>query len=142
MSRELPFKCMVLDEPEEVSNIFTGEAVMLPADAVAVYDVLMGTQMLAEKSGLEEHWQIVRDGLDWFRKHEPRACGTARLIRWAEQSAHFFFDWSFVQIVFLLYRKHGLPTMSPVPTPTRTIPTRTRIILFVFVCFYARVNYC
>ena len=73
MSRELPFKCMVLDEPEEVSNIFTGEAVMLPADAVAVYDVLMGYQMLAEKSGLEEHWQIVRDGLDWFRKHEPRA---------------------------------------------------------------------
>ena len=45
---------------------------MLP-DAVAVYDVIMGTQMLAEKSGLEEHWQIVRDGLDWFRKHEPRA---------------------------------------------------------------------
>ena len=50
MNRELPFKCMVLDEPEEVSNIFTGEAVMLPADAVAVYDVIMGTQMLAEKS--------------------------------------------------------------------------------------------
>lgn len=73
MKRELPFKCMVLDEPEEVSNIFTGEAVMLPADAVAVYDVIMGTQMLAEKSGLEEHWQIVRDGLDWFRQHEPKA---------------------------------------------------------------------
>ena len=42
-------------------------------DAVAVYDVIMGTQLMAEKSGREEHWQIVRDGLDWFRKHEPRA---------------------------------------------------------------------
>ncbi len=73
MKRELPFKCMVLDEPEEVSNIFTGEAVMLPADAVAVYDVIMGMQLMAEKSGREDHWQIVRDGLDWFRKHEPRA---------------------------------------------------------------------
>jgi len=73
MSRELPFKCMVLDEPEEVSNIFTGESIMLSPDAVAVYDVIMGTQMLAEKSGREEHWQIVRDGLNWFRQHEPKA---------------------------------------------------------------------
>ncbi len=73
MTRELPFKCVVLDEPEEVSNIFTGESVTLSPDAVAVYDVLMGYQMLAEKSGREEHWQIVRDGLDWFRKHEPKA---------------------------------------------------------------------
>jgi len=73
MKRELPFKCMVLDEPEEVSNIFTGESIMLSPDAVAVYDVIMGTQLMAEKSGREEHWQIVRDGLDWFRQHEPRA---------------------------------------------------------------------
>ena len=73
MKRELPFKCFVADEPEEVSNIFTGESVTLSPDAVAVYDVIMGYQMLAEKSGREEHWQIVREGLDWFRKHEPRA---------------------------------------------------------------------
>jgi hypothetical protein len=46
---------------------------MLPADAVAVYDVIMGMQLMAEKTGREDHWQIVRDGLDWFRKHEPRA---------------------------------------------------------------------
>ena len=73
MNRELPFKCIVLDEPEEVSNMFTGEAVMLPPDAVAVYDMIIGFQMVAEKSNKDEHWDIVRAGLDWFRKHEPRA---------------------------------------------------------------------
>lgn len=73
MTRELPFKCHVGTQPETVKNIFGGESITIPADAVAVYDVLMGYQMLAEKSGLEEHWQIVRDGLDWFRQHEPKA---------------------------------------------------------------------
>jgi len=73
MNRELPFKCFVADEPEEVPNMFTGEAVMLPPDAVAVYDMIIGFQMVAEKSNKDEHWDIVRAGLDWFRKHEPRA---------------------------------------------------------------------
>lgn len=73
MARELPFKCVVMDEPEEVANIFTGETILIPADAVAVYDTLMGYQMLAEKSRKEEHWNIVRAGLDWFREHEPKA---------------------------------------------------------------------
>ena len=76
MKRELPFKCMVLDEPEEVSNMFTGEAVMLPADAVAVYDMIIGMQLFAESADddkAEKAWDIVRAGLDWFRQHEPRA---------------------------------------------------------------------
>ena len=73
MARELPFKCIVMDEAEEVANIFTGETIEIPADAVAVYDMIMGFQMVAEQSGKEEHWDIVRAGLDWFRKHEPRA---------------------------------------------------------------------
>jgi len=76
MNRELPFKCIVADEPEEVPNMFTGEAVMLPPDAVAVYDVIIGMQLFAEGADddkAEKAWDIVRAGLDWFRKHEPRA---------------------------------------------------------------------
>jgi len=76
MKRELPFKCIVADEPEEVPNMFTGETIMLPADAVAVYDVIIGMQLFAESAEgekAEKAWQIVRDGLEWFRQHEPRA---------------------------------------------------------------------
>ena len=42
LGRELPFECIVGDEPEVCENIFSGEKVGLPADAVAVYDVIMG----------------------------------------------------------------------------------------------------
>lgn len=76
MKRELPFKCIVLDEPEQVSNIFTGESILLSPDAVAVYDVLMGAQLFAEGAEgekAEKAWDIVRAGLNWFRKHEPKA---------------------------------------------------------------------
>ena len=56
------------DEPlEEVSiaNRFNGESVMLPRFAVAVYDVIIGSEML-------QQWQDVRKGLDWFSKHFPK----------------------------------------------------------------------
>lgn len=76
MNRPLPFTCIVLDEPETVSNPFTGESVLLSPDAVAVYDVLMGAQLFAQGAKGEKAdkaWDVVRAGLDWFRKHEPRA---------------------------------------------------------------------
>ena len=62
---ELPFKCHVGDEPETVSNRFTGEKVELQPDAVAVYDTIIG----AERFGM---WGIVIAGLDWFRTHYPK----------------------------------------------------------------------
>ena len=65
----LPFKdADYSDEPlEEVSiaNRFNGESVMLPRFAVAVYDVIIGSEML-------QQWQDVRKGLDWFSKHFPK----------------------------------------------------------------------
>jgi hypothetical protein len=73
MTRKLPFDCLVGDEPEEVTNPFSGESITIPADAVAVYDVTIGYNHIAEKSGNPKHWDIVRKGLDWFRKHEPKA---------------------------------------------------------------------
>jgi hypothetical protein len=71
--RKLPFDCAVGIEPETIQNPFSGESITIPADAVAVYDVTIGYNHIAEKSGNPKHWDIVRKGLDWFRKHEPKA---------------------------------------------------------------------
>ena len=64
--RELPFDCVVVNKPEEVANRFTGEKITIPADAVAVYDSIMGAELFRD-------YDTVRKGLDWFRKHEPNA---------------------------------------------------------------------
>lgn len=64
-NRKLPFACMILDtENVRVANRFSGESVMLPPDAVAVYDTLMGAEMMGD-------YKTVRKGLDWFRRHFP-----------------------------------------------------------------------
>lgn len=63
--RKLPFPCQILDDaPVRVANRYSGESVMLPPDAVAVYDVTMGAEMMGD-------YKTVRKGLDWFRKHFP-----------------------------------------------------------------------
>ena len=65
MNRKLPFTCLILDtEDVRVANRYSGESVMLPPDAVAVYDVTMGAEM-------EGDYKTVRKGLDWFRRHFP-----------------------------------------------------------------------
>ena len=73
--RKLPFDCAVGTEPETIQNPFSKESITIPADAVAVYDVTMGYNHIAERSGNPNHhgWKIVRKGLDWFMKHEPKA---------------------------------------------------------------------
>jgi hypothetical protein len=65
MNRKLPFTCQIFDtEPVRVSNPFSGEAVVLPPDAVAVYDTIRGSEMIGD-------YKTVRKGLDWFRRHFP-----------------------------------------------------------------------
>jgi len=65
--RKLPFECVVYDkEPVEVRNRFSGEGIVIPPDAVAVYDSIIGAEMTQD-------WARVRKGLDWFAKHEPDA---------------------------------------------------------------------
>jgi len=62
-------------EMEEVKNPFSGESIAMPKFAVAVYDVTMGSNLLAEgydsKHGIgtAPAWKDVRKGLDWFRQH-------------------------------------------------------------------------
>ena len=53
------------DKPLEkvsIANRFNGDSVMLPRFAVAVYDVIIGSEILGD-------YQTVRDGLDWFSRH-------------------------------------------------------------------------
>ena len=62
---KLPFKVGLpedLTTEEVVHNRFGGESCTLPAFAVAVYDVIMGSEMLKQ-------WDTHRQGLDWFSKN-------------------------------------------------------------------------
>ena len=64
--RELPFECKILDEePVEVHNHLSGRSCMLEPDAIAVYDSIKGAELLKE-------YEIVRQGVTWFRKHFPK----------------------------------------------------------------------
>jgi hypothetical protein len=62
-------------EMETVTNPFSGQSTELPKFAVAVYDVIMGSNLIAEKhdqsngTGTSPDWNNVRRGLDWFRQH-------------------------------------------------------------------------
>ena len=49
-----------------VKNPYTGAGVTLQPDAVAVYDLLKGSELL-------EDYDSVRIGLDWFKVNEPDA---------------------------------------------------------------------
>lgn len=64
--RKLPFDCMVIDkEPVRVANRVSGESVLLQPDAVAVYDSIMGAEMIGD-------YKRVQKGLDWFRRYFPK----------------------------------------------------------------------
>ena len=48
----------------EVQNRFGGGSCKLPWFAVAVYDLIMGSERF-------EDWNTHREGLDWFAEHFP-----------------------------------------------------------------------
>ena len=62
-------------EMETVTNPFSGQSIAMPKFAVAVYDVIMGSQQIASNTdrlhgdGTSPLWDTVRKGLDWFRKY-------------------------------------------------------------------------
>ena len=75
---KLPFADADYSNPlamETVSNPFSGESIAMPRFAVAVYDVTMGSNHLAESydskhgTGTSPLWNDVRKGLDWFRQY-------------------------------------------------------------------------
>jgi hypothetical protein len=53
-------------KPEIVKNRFSGDAVELEPQAVAMYDAIMGAETLAM-------YDMMQDGLAWFRKYHPKA---------------------------------------------------------------------
>ena len=62
---KLPFDCEVLDnEPVRVTNPFSGQSCELTPEAVAVYDTVMGANMIGR-------YDIVQKGITWFRKYYP-----------------------------------------------------------------------
>ena len=79
--RPMPFDAQILDaEPEMIQNPFSGASIELDPQEIAVYDVIMGSTMTAEKMSAQgEHKQAerlykdVRKGIDWFIKHNPKA---------------------------------------------------------------------
>ena len=62
-------------EMETVTNPFSGQSIAMPKFAVAVYDVTIGSNHIAEQydskhgTGTSPTWNDVRKGLDWFRQH-------------------------------------------------------------------------
>ena len=62
----LPFDCSVYEEKTvKIKNRFTGEETEMPGYAASVYDTIIGAERF-------EAWDIVRAGLDWFKKYFPK----------------------------------------------------------------------
>jgi hypothetical protein len=62
---KLPFDCTIYDaEPQEVTNPFSGDSVVLQPAAIAVYDTIMGANMIGD-------YNTVQKGCTWFRKYFP-----------------------------------------------------------------------
>ena len=64
-------------------NPFSGQSIQLPEFAAVIYDTVIDLNLKAEHKdaatgqppGISEHqddWQLVRNGLDWFRQHFAR----------------------------------------------------------------------
>ena len=51
---------------ETVTNPLSGESAMLSPNEVAMYDLIMGSQMTG-------NYDITRKGLEWFRVANPKA---------------------------------------------------------------------
>ena len=49
----------------DVANRFSGETASLPWFAVAVYDMIMGSEQF-------EDYNTMQQGLDWFRQYFPK----------------------------------------------------------------------
>ena len=62
----MPFDCSVYeDKTVKIKNRFTGEETEMPGYAASGYDTIIGAERF-------EAWEIVRAGLDWFRKYFPK----------------------------------------------------------------------
>ncbi len=72
--QQLPkwFNGEVYKKGATVQNRFSGEEYELNNIELSIYDFVMGASMVAEM-GLDTDITNLRKGLDWFRKHNPKA---------------------------------------------------------------------
>lgn len=70
--QEIPkwFHGVIYNSGDIVENPFTGATAELTAVELSVYDFIMGAQMFANSSKVQND---VRKGLDWFIKENPDA---------------------------------------------------------------------
>ena len=63
------------EEGGTVRNRFSGEEYELNNVELSMYDFVMGASMTMEMGifNSDHHIQELRKGLDWFRKHNPKA---------------------------------------------------------------------
>ena len=63
------------EEGGTVQNRFTGEKYELNNVELSMYDFIMGATITAEMGifNAEHHIKELRQGLNWFRKHNPKA---------------------------------------------------------------------
>ena len=75
--QELPswFNGELYEEGGTVRNRFSGEEYELNNVELSMYDFVMGASITMEMGifNSDHHIQELRKGLDWFRKHNPKA---------------------------------------------------------------------
>jgi len=72
--QQLPkwFKGEIYKDGATVHNRFSGEEYELNNIELSMYDFVMGSTVVMEL-GLDVNIDELRKGLDWFRKHNPKA---------------------------------------------------------------------
>jgi|TARA_R100001509_G_scaffold138057_1_gene92145 hypothetical protein len=70
----------MIDATEERKNRFNGESVLLTPHEAKIHDEIFINELNAtledKKAGIDGYskkWQLVRDGLNYFRKHNAEA---------------------------------------------------------------------
>ena len=69
------FNGELYEEGDTVTNRLSGEEYELNNVELSMYDFVMGATITAEMGifNTEHHIKELRQGLDWFRKHNPKA---------------------------------------------------------------------
>jgi len=77
VKQKLPkwFNGELYKEGATVQNRFSGEECELNAMELSMYDFVMGSTIVLEMAGGYKHTSVdlLRKGLDWFRKNNPSA---------------------------------------------------------------------
>ena len=58
----------------KTTNPYSGQSIDLTVEEFTRYQIIKQAEAKADESnGDDPFWDVVRDGLDWFRKHNAKA---------------------------------------------------------------------